>query len=237
MKITKRILPTVLMLVIGFFALQAQRTAERRPMDPEKMAEKQTARMTEQLNLDEKQAEQVTAINLKYAEQSKGNKEQAKAEREARKAERQQMQETKMAELKQVLTPEQYAEMEKAQAERSERRGGHGKGGKGKLRDLSPEKRSGIQTTKMVDKLGLNEEQAKALRQVNLDFAQKREAIFEQKKEERAANKETMDKLKEEQKAATEEILTPEQMKEWEEMKPERGRRHHGKRGEGNGRM
>ena len=241
MKITKRILPTVLMLVLGFFALQAQHTNERPPMDPEKMAEKQTAKMTENLSLDEKQAEKVNAINLKYAQQQKGKMKKAKAEREARMTEHKKVQEAKMAELKQVLTTEQYAELEKAQAERGDRMREHRKGGPrgaaGEYKDLTPEERSEKQTTRMVEKLGLNDEQAKALGQVNLDFAKKREAMFQEKKEERSANKEAMKKLMGEQKAAVGKILTPEQMKQLEEMRPEQGHRSRKGKGMNDGRM
>lgn len=240
MKITKRILPTVLMLALGFLTLHAQRNTDRPPMDPEKMAEKQTARMTEKLGLDEKQAEKVEAINLKYAKQQVEKKEKAKAEREEMKAERKKTQDARMAELKQVLTSEQYTELEKAQAEMGDRmRARHKDGprGGGKYKDLTPEERSEMQTKKMVDKLGLNDEQAKSLQQVNLDFAKKRKAMMDEKKADRDANRAEMKKLNDEQKTAIDKILTSEQKKQWEEMKPEHGRRPHGNKGKGDGRM
>ncbi len=240
MKITKRILPTVLILALGFFALQAQRNNERPPIDPEKMAEKQTTRMVEKLSLDEKQVEQVKAINLKYAQQQKAAKEKEKAERETKKAERQKAQEAKMAELKKVLTTEQFAKLEQAQEKRGARKGsrkGSPRSTKGKHQNLDPEKRSEIQTTKMVEKLGLNDEQTKSLQQTNLDFAKKRQALRAENKEMRQTNKEAMEKLNEEQKMAIGKILTPEQMKQWEEMEPERGRRHHREKNVDDGRM
>ena len=242
MKITKRILPTVLMLALGCFALQAQRTNERPSMEPEKMAEKQTARMTEELSLDVQQAEKVNAINLKYAQQQKGKMEQAKTERENRRADLQKTHDAKMAELKQVLTPEQYAQLEKQQAERVEKvrahRKDHPRGAAGRNKDATPEERAEKMTHKMVEKLSLNEKQAKSLEKVNLDFAKKREAMFNDNKAERQKNKEAMKKLNDEQKAAIGKILTPEQMKKWEELKEERGDRSPRKgRGTNDGRM
>ncbi|MEO1259278.1 MAG: hypothetical protein AAFZ15_10805 [Bacteroidota bacterium] len=232
MKITKRILPALLLLLIAVFAMHAQRAD--RQFDPEKMAEKQTAHMTEKLSLDEQQVEKVKAINLKYAEQAKVQKEQAEAERATKRAERQKIQEAKKAELKEVLTDEQFAEMEKMQAARAEkvkmRKEGRRKG-QDNRKSMSPEDRAAKMTEKMTEQLGLNKDQVTELEKVNLEFAQKRQAIIEKNKEQRAAGKESMQQLKEEQKAAMEKILTPEQMKQLEEIRPEKGQHRRGRRG------
>ena len=237
MKITKRILPTLLLLLATVFVLQAQKLG--RNIDPEKMAEKQAAHMTEKLSLDEEQAEKVKAINLKYAELAKANQEKVKAERETMRAERQKTQEAKKAELKEVLTEEQFAEMEKMHAARAEKvkmrkEGRHRGRGAHNRKPMSPEDRAAKMTEKMTEKLGLSEEQARELEKLNLDFAQKRQTIMEENKERRDANRESMQQLKEEQKAAMEKILTPEQM---EQLEQEKGKRHRSKRGVNDGRM
>ena len=236
MKITKRILPTVIMLFLGIIALHAQHNKERPPMDAEKIAEKQTARMTENLSLDEKQAEQVNAIHLKYAQQKKVDREKAMAEREAKKAQRQKTHDAKMAELKQILSAEQYTKLEQSAADRKSRKGNR-KGGKNKRRNLDPEKRAETRTNRMAEKLDLNEDQTKALQQANLDFAKKRQAIIEGQKEARQANREAMKSLKEEQKTAIADILTQEQMKQWEKLQQDCGNRHRRKREADDGRM
>ena len=209
MKIAKKLLPTILLLSFAFFAI-AQQTNNRQ-FDPEKMAEKQTERMVKQLSLNEKQAEQVEVIHLKYAKQQQQRREGLRAEKEARRTERQKVRDAKMAELKKVLTPEQYTKLEKANAEHAERRIAK-KNVRRRYGNLEPEKRSGVMTDKMVDALGLNAEQAKAIRQINLDFAKKREALLSKNKEAQQPNKEAMRKLKDEQKSAFAEVLTPEQM-------------------------
>ncbi len=240
MKITKRIWSVAFLLMIGMVALQAQRQPERPPMEPEKMAQRQTEKMTEHLSLDEKQAEKVAAINLKYARQHQSEMEKGKAEREVRKAEHQKVHDAKMAELKQILTEEQYAKLEKDQDERKDNRRGRREGTphkKGMGHDLSPEERAGVQTTKMVDHLGLNEKQATELRQVNLEFAKKREAMLQEHQSERQENHKAMHKLRAEQEKAIEKILTPEQLKQWQEIKPAPEHRRGGEKRKGDGRM
>lgn len=234
MEITKRIFATILFMTFGLLVLQAQRTGQRPEMNPDKMAERQTAMMTEKLALDAAQAEKVKAINLKYAQQHADKKAEAK---EGRKAAHQDVHQARMAELKKVLTPDQYKTLEQSQADQKERleakrdKGGRRGAGNGANRP-APEERAEKMTDKMVEALGLNAKQAKALEEVNLDFAKKREALSAEKSKKNNADKDAMKQLREEQKRAIEKILTPEQLKKWEEIKSEKG----GHKGKGKGR-
>ncbi len=222
MKISKKVFIAVSVLVMGMSSLHAQRPSGH-PFDPEKRAEKQTAMMAEKLSLDEKQAEVVQEINLKYAEQQKAKREEMKAEREAARAARKQMRESQKAELQEVLTPEQFSQLEQLREERGSR---GRKGKRGIFREMNPEKRASMRTSKMVEYLGLDEDQAKQLGLLNLDFAKKRDA-------DRKAQKERH----EEYKTALEELLTPEQMQQFEEMEKEGGKGRRGQRRKGDGRM
>ena len=247
MNITKKLLPTIALLLLAAFSMTAQR-GEGREMDAEKMADRQTEHMSEQLTLSEKQKEKIKEINLKYAQERQADREKMRAEREQQKAERtdrrtafKATQDAQMAEYKQVLTAEQFAQLEKTKAERAEHRG-HRRGGKRgdharKGKDQNPTERAEKQTRKMTEQLGLNDEQSKALQQLNLEYAEKRKALFEKNKDNREANRKEMKQLKDDQKAATSKILTPEQMKQLEEMKPEHGRRGKGHKSRGDGRM
>lgn len=89
---------------------------------PEEKAQKQTEWMKKDLGLNETQAKQVSEINLKYAKEAEARKAAHKAEqvknKEARKAEHDAHKAKKEAELKKVLTPEQYSTFETKRAER-----------------------------------------------------------------------------------------------------------------------
>lgn len=122
---------------------------DRKPMEPKEQAERMTERMTKEYNLTDAQKAKVQKVNLEMAEKNKdnrpnmrpeGNAQNAKkddkakrekpteAEMKARKeemekrmAEMQKEREAYNAEIKKILTAEQYAKFEKNQAERAER--------------------------------------------------------------------------------------------------------------------
>jgi len=80
---------------------------------PEERAKKQTEMMKQQLQLNETQATQVEQINAKYAAQSDQLKQEVKDKMKAQGSQ-------KNAELKAVLTPEQYAKLEQIRKDRKE---------------------------------------------------------------------------------------------------------------------
>ena len=133
MKLSKRLLSAMAFLFILTVSVSAQR-GERgdRERSPEKTAERQTARLVEQLELDEAQAEKIKAINMMYAEKTmaarKAAREDEAAEREKMQAQLKPIREAQEAELLKVLTPEQAEKY----TEIKNNRGGKGRrGGKG----------------------------------------------------------------------------------------------------------
>ena len=114
-----------LVLSVSIFAQQPQR-GERREFKPEEMATMQADRMKKDLNLDDKQYQSVYNLFLKRGEEMKAQfakpQEGQQIDREARRAEMQKKQEAMQAELKKILTPEQYAKYEEMQKKEAERR-------------------------------------------------------------------------------------------------------------------
>ena len=121
----------LLALVLIFAAMTATvaQGQGRQMPSPEQRAAKSTEWMTSELSLDEGQAEQVQAINLKYAEKVQA----LRGDHEAM----QQMKEEKNAELKGVLTENQYTlYLEKAKERGRKGKGqGRGAGRKGRSRN------------------------------------------------------------------------------------------------------
>ncbi|MBK8426981.1 MAG: DUF4890 domain-containing protein [Lewinellaceae bacterium] len=121
---------SALLFLVVFTSMQAQPPGggERPSMDPVKRAEKQTAMMTEQLTLSEAQAAKVQEINLKYAEKSKAMREaNTSGDRTAMREQMTALRTAQDAELKTMLTSDQWAAWEKIQAEQRENRGEWGK--------------------------------------------------------------------------------------------------------------
>lgn len=109
------------------FAANAQRAGKS--IDPAQSAEKQTAHMVEQLSLDEIQAVKVKEINLTYAKKMKEAREDNKGNRNAMKEIMTAINTEKTAEIKQVLTDEQFQSFEEMVAKK--RKGKRGKRGRG----------------------------------------------------------------------------------------------------------
>ncbi len=124
MKYILKLALSALLFLVFSINIQAQPPGggERPTMDPVKRAEKQTAMMTEQLTLSEAQATKVHEINLKYAEQSKTMRE-ANTDRSAMREQMTALRTAQDAELKTMLTSDQWAAWEKIQAEQRANRG------------------------------------------------------------------------------------------------------------------
>ena len=105
--------------------MNTEQMAERRTssntqdLNPEQIAEQQTAQMSEQLNLTSKQKIDVKAINLKYAEKLQIIRQQPRSRSKLTAFKN--MTEEKNAEMKRVLTRQQYADYEKILEERKDK--------------------------------------------------------------------------------------------------------------------
>ncbi|WP_116127612.1 DUF4890 domain-containing protein [Lewinella sp. IMCC34183] len=126
---TKAILFTLLVLAAG--TADAQRAAGDRPAPAERAA-KQTERLATVLDLSPEQQERVGEINLRFAEDIREARADREAERAAARAELQAANDKRKAEMKAVLTEEQYAKLEALQERRRDRReDGHRRGRRG----------------------------------------------------------------------------------------------------------
>lgn len=124
--------------LIGLFVLATfSLSAQRRQMDPTKMAERQTTALQERFTekgfaLDEATLEQVKALHLKYAEQSKTIREENKGDREAMRSAMESINGDRRKEFKALLTKEQFKEFKALEAEqRAKRQERGGRGGPG----------------------------------------------------------------------------------------------------------
>jgi Spy/CpxP family protein refolding chaperone len=124
-KTTKAILFSFLFLSLTA-TVAAQGGQER---DPAERIARQTNRLTTVLDLTPEQAEKVLEINQTFAAQTRGKREALREEMEA-------ANEARMAEMKAILSEEQFQKLEALHAQRKERRGdrqkGRNRGGRGR---------------------------------------------------------------------------------------------------------
>lgn len=110
-------------------------SSQRQRMSPEDMSKRQTERMVKQLKLDEAQTVKVQAINLDFSEKMKTAFESAQDDRSSMRSKMETIRNEKNAELKTVLTEEQYKkylEDEKTQMEERKSRQANGTRGQGR---------------------------------------------------------------------------------------------------------
>lgn len=123
---------STLLFILVFTQLQAQGPGGKQgQMDPEKRAEQQTAMMTQKLGLSEAQATKIKEINLKYAAKAKTLREaNTGGDRTAMRGQMTTLRTEQDAELKTMLTSDQWATWEKVQTEQRANRDERGKGSK-----------------------------------------------------------------------------------------------------------
>jgi len=96
---------------------------------------------------------------------------------------------------------------------------------KEKIKNASPEERVEMRTERLSEKLGLDENQKKKVKEIFAEEQKENKAVREEMKAERekalAKKKATMKKEHEELKAKLKPVLTEEQFKKWEAMQKE----------------
>lgn len=112
---------SIVLVLVSLFTLtvSAQRPDKKSRMTAEERASKRTEMMTKQLELTTEQQAKIGEINLKYSQQAVDHQKQAKGQMRQNRENRKVQMEARNAELKEVLTPEQF---EKWQAQKSEMR-------------------------------------------------------------------------------------------------------------------
>jgi polynucleotide 5'-kinase involved in rRNA processing len=99
---------------------------------PDERARIRTERMSKELELSPEQIAKVESINLKYAGKGAELRKKHEAERTQARQEGKAMREAEAAELKAVLTPDQYAKWEAKQEEMKARRMERRRGAQGR---------------------------------------------------------------------------------------------------------
>jgi len=93
---------------------------------------------------------------------------------------------------------------------------------RGGFADITPEERAEKQTEVMTERLGLDEEQAATIKDLNLTFAEKVKEVRDNS-ESRETTREAMTTVHKEHAAAIKEVLTGEQFQKWENAQKRRG--------------
>lgn len=109
---------------------QDNRCDKMTQMTPEQMAERRTEKLTRELSLNEAQARQVYQLNLKEAQAAAQQHKEALARREQMMAKWKTYQAERDAQMKKVLTAEQYTKWSEMQQKMRECPRGHYKGRK-----------------------------------------------------------------------------------------------------------
>lgn len=127
----KKILFAAVALIfsVSMFA-QAPQRGEHREFKPEEMATRMADGMKKELNLNDEQYKSVYNLYLKRGEEMKARRDKGQqgqqVDREARREEMKKNQEAMNAELKKILTPEQYTKYEEMLKKQQQRRGQDG---------------------------------------------------------------------------------------------------------------
>ena len=108
-----------LLLMSGVAMAQGNRQGGRQQMDPKTRAQRMTERMVKEYSLNEDQKQQLLDVNLAWVEKMAAKAARMKKkEREKKAAEMKKSREDYDAQLKKILTKEQYDSYVKKQAER-----------------------------------------------------------------------------------------------------------------------
>ncbi|MBP1613697.1 MAG: hypothetical protein H6Q13_1145 [Bacteroidetes bacterium] len=110
-------LMVALLMVGGLAMAQGPRKEGKMKMDPKERAEKMTERMAKEYSLNEAQKKQLLDVNLALNEKMAKKAEDKKAEKEQMHKEMKANRDAYDAQLKKIMTKEQYASYVKNQAE------------------------------------------------------------------------------------------------------------------------
>lgn len=138
-----KVCAALLVLLLSNNIYAQNKSDQKAERTPEEMSQKHADRMKSELNLNEEQTKKVYDLNLKYAKQGEKDRAQREKERELKKAEAIKKNDQRNAELKKILTNEQYDQMLKNQELKKDKMKQKGKGDRDKkFREpkLNPEK-------------------------------------------------------------------------------------------------
>ncbi len=111
----------MIFMAVALFTMGTANAQDKQQRPAAERAKKQTERMTKELGLNADQAAKVDATNAKYAEKMDAMRADRKEKMAETKGKGAELNDARMAEMKDVLTPEQYAKMEKNREAMQER--------------------------------------------------------------------------------------------------------------------
>jgi len=126
----KIFLGIVCLLVLSFTVSAQQERGNRQLRTPEESAKQYTEMMKTQLNLTDKQINQVDPINLTYAKDAAKLRENSNGDFASLREPMQKLQEKRTADFEKILTDEQMQAYKKYLAEQPQRGGPGGGGGR-----------------------------------------------------------------------------------------------------------
>ncbi len=127
----KKLIFSLIAILTISFSIDAQRQQRGNMGTPEEMAKKQTERMKEDLALNADQEVKVGEINLKFINKQKDLRKNASSDRTAMREAMKTVRNERKAEMKKVLTEEQYKKMlakDKEMMQKRKQGRGQGKG-------------------------------------------------------------------------------------------------------------
>uniref|UniRef100_UPI0032164B02 hypothetical protein n=1 Tax=uncultured Draconibacterium sp. TaxID=1573823 RepID=UPI0032164B02 len=127
----KKIGLVIMIVVFGMTISLAQNRGGQRSFDPEERAKRQTEQLTELLGLDKAQAKKVHELNLKAGKEMSEMRQgmQSGGDREAMREKMMEARKKQNAEMKKILSADQYKKYEKYLEERRSQRRSPGGGG------------------------------------------------------------------------------------------------------------
>lgn len=206
----KLVLLSVFALLIGT-SVSAQKHGMR-DFDPDEKAEKKVEKVSETVELDEKQKAALIEVHADYYAKKKAMIQSGEKDRESMKA----LKESKKERVKTILGSDEKYEAYR-EAVRKDRKH-HRKG----MKHSDPKERAEAKAEKVSEKLELNEKEQASLTQIYTKHFMKAKMMHESDE----MDKEAMKKLREEKMTQVKTALRPEKYEAYEEMMQERKKRH-----------
>lgn len=219
----------------------AQGTQNRQNMSPEELIKSQTTRLVEELKLNKDQEAKVTAINKKYSTRSTVDFQKMQtatdAERTKMREEMQKVNAEKEKEIKAVLTA---AQLKTYEDNLKNRQNGQGRmGGQGGFggQNMNPDEMAKMQAQRLVEELKLNKDQEAKITAIYKKSSANNTTDFQRMRDasdaERTKMREEMQKVRDQQEKEIKAVLTPAQLKTYEESLKNRQSRMGGQGGFG----
>lgn len=187
---------------------------------PEQRARHITEKMVKGLELNEKQAQTVQEINLRYARKIDETRRDPNASRTQKFDLIEELFRQKDNELQGVLTKEQFSRFKVKQDEKLNHL-------RGKMKQraqnaLPPEQRAHNQAEKMQQRLNLTPEQQQKAEQINLKYARQAEELRNRQNDEDRQRARKFAELRDQREQELKTLLTDEQKKKLDELKQQR---------------